>query len=110
MRVTQISESINLISFNNTDYCGRCVRCFVDNFPQNPPKHDDLLDDQSVSRTKWLLCEIYGSTRSTEKSTEWNNVQNRKSNPVLFAQARLHWDNKPRQIGLNHDYNMTVSI
>ena len=29
---------------------------------------------------------------------------------VLFAQARVHWDNKPRQIGLNHDYNMTFSI
>ena len=26
---------------------------------------------------------------------------------VLFAQARVHCDNKPRQIGLNHDYNMT---
>ena len=29
---------------------------------------------------------------------------------VLFAQARVHCDNKPRQIGLNHDYNMTFSI
>ena len=29
---------------------------------------------------------------------------------VLFAQARVHCDNKPRQIVLNHDYNMTFSI
>ena len=29
---------------------------------------------------------------------------------ILFAQARGHCDNKPRQIGLNHDYNMTFSI
>ena len=29
---------------------------------------------------------------------------------VLFARARVHCDNKPRQIGLNHDYNMTFSI
>ena len=29
---------------------------------------------------------------------------------VLFAQARVPWDNKPRQIGLNYDYNMTFSI
>ena len=29
---------------------------------------------------------------------------------VLFAQARVHCDNKPRQIGFNHDYNMTFSI
>ena len=45
-------------------------------------------------------------------------VRNRKSNPdgvargigVLFAQARVHCDNKPRQIGLNHNYNMTFLI
>ena len=29
---------------------------------------------------------------------------------VLFAQARVHCDNRPRQIGLNHNYNMTFSI
>ena len=29
---------------------------------------------------------------------------------VLFAQARVHWDNKSRQIGLNPDYNMTFSV
>ena len=29
---------------------------------------------------------------------------------VLFPQAQVHWDNKPRQIGLNPDYNMTFSI
>ena len=29
---------------------------------------------------------------------------------VLLAQARVHCDNKPRQIGLNHDYNMTFLI
>ena len=29
---------------------------------------------------------------------------------VLFAQARVHCDNKPRQIGLNHNYNMTFLI
>ena len=29
---------------------------------------------------------------------------------ALFAQARVHCDNKPRHIGLNHDYNMTSSI
>ena len=29
---------------------------------------------------------------------------------VLFVQARKHCDNKPQQISLNHDYNMTVSI
>ena len=29
---------------------------------------------------------------------------------VLFAQAQVHCDNKPRQIGLNHNYNMTFSI
>ena len=29
---------------------------------------------------------------------------------VLFAQAQVHGDNKPRQIGLNHDDNMTFSI
>ena len=29
---------------------------------------------------------------------------------VLFAQARVHCDNKPRQIGLNSDYNMTILI
>ena len=29
---------------------------------------------------------------------------------VLFTQARMHWDNRPWQIGLNHDYNMTFSI
>ena len=29
---------------------------------------------------------------------------------VLFAQAWVHGDNQPRQIGLNHDYNMTFSI
>ena len=29
---------------------------------------------------------------------------------LLFAQARVDWDNKPQQIGLNYDYNMTFSI
>ena len=29
---------------------------------------------------------------------------------VLFAQARVHCDNKPRQIGLNNNYNMTFLI
>ena len=29
---------------------------------------------------------------------------------VLFAQAGVHSDNKPRKIGLNHDYNITFSI
>ena len=28
----------------------------------------------------------------------------------MFAQARVHCDNKPLQIGLNHYYNMTFSI
>ena len=27
---------------------------------------------------------------------------------VLFAQARVYSDNKPRQVGHNHDYNMTI--
>ena len=38
---------------------------------------------------------------------------NRKSNngfDAVFAQAQLHCDNKPQQIGLNHDYNMPFSI
>ena len=29
---------------------------------------------------------------------------------ALFTQAWVHRDNKPRQIGLNHDYNMTFII
>ena len=29
---------------------------------------------------------------------------------VLFPQAQVHCDNKPQQIGPNHDYNMTLSI
>ena len=29
---------------------------------------------------------------------------------VLYAQARVHCDNKPRQIGLNHNYSMTFLI
>ena len=29
---------------------------------------------------------------------------------VLFVQARVHCDNKPRQIGLDRDYNKTFSI
>ena len=29
---------------------------------------------------------------------------------VLFAQAQVHCDNKPWQIGLNHNYNMTFLI
>ena len=29
---------------------------------------------------------------------------------VLFAQARVFCDSKPRQVGLNHDYNMTFPI
>ena len=36
---------------------------------------------------------------------------NRKSNPKavrLFAWARVH--NKPQQVGLNHNYNMTFSM
>ena len=34
----------------------------------------------------------------------------RAKREVLFAQARVHCDNKTRQIGFNHDYNMTISI
>ena len=40
-------------------------------------------------------------------------VRNRESNPEaarLFAQVRGHCDNEPRQIGLNHNYNMIFSI
>ena len=40
--------------------------------------------------------------KSRSRQAEWFDV--------LFAQARVHCDNKPRQIGLNHDYNMTFSI
>ena len=29
---------------------------------------------------------------------------------LLFAQARVHCGNKPRQFGLNHDYDMTFLI
>ena len=29
---------------------------------------------------------------------------------VLFAQARVQWDNKPVETGLKHDYNMTFLI
>ena len=28
----------------------------------------------------------------------------------LFAQARVHCDTNPQQIGPNYDYNMTISI
>ena len=47
---------------------------------------------------------------------ERGRVWNGKSYPeaevfdALFAQARVHCDNKPQQIGPNHDYNMTISI
>ena len=29
---------------------------------------------------------------------------------VLLSKARVHCDNKPWQIGINHDYNMAFSI
>ena len=29
---------------------------------------------------------------------------------VLFAQAQVHCDNKPWQIGINHDYHMKFPI
>ena len=36
---------------------------------------------------------------------------NRKSHfGALFPQARVHCDNKIKQIGLNHDYDMTFLI
>ena len=41
----------------------------------------------------------------TSKSTYWY-----EGFDVLFAQARVHCDNKSRQVGLNHDYNVTFSI
>ena len=34
----------------------------------------------------------------------------RAKQEVLFGQAWVHWDNKPRQSDLDHDYNMTISI
>ena len=37
-------------------------------------------------------------------------VRNKSDPDVLFTQARVHCDNKPRQIGLSPDYNMTLSI
>ena len=29
---------------------------------------------------------------------------------ILFTQARVHCDNKPQQIGLDHDYNLTFFV
>ena len=49
-----------------------------------------------------------------ERARAKQEVKSRGRSPqgfdVLFAQARVHCDNKPRPIGLNHDYNITFSI
>ena len=56
---------------------------------------------------KWLLfCRRHSLCNFHSRGC----LPNKKSNPegfdVLFAEARVHRDNEPRQIGLNHDFHL----
>ena len=66
-----------------------------------------------------VICRIKTGSGGVCCHNARGRVRNRKSNPdgiageiwrTLFAQAQVHCDNKPRQIGLNHNYNMTFLI
>ena len=75
MSLTHISESTDLISFDNelpvsTPRAEGVVSdVFVDDSPLNPSINDNLLDDRSLNRIEGLLCEMYQWMGRTAKAT-----------------------------------------
>ena len=64
----------------------------------------ELLVHSHTSTSQHTGVVVTMRVRDGKSNTEADRID------VLFVQARVHCDNKPRQIGLNRDYNKTFSI
>ena len=82
-----------------------------------PPQTQDKMSTRSfsqlISRRMWLkwLKQVLGVfvtllERAYEREISTPSLYGEWLD-VLFAHARVHFENKPRQIGLNHDYKRT---
>ena len=111
------------INFNSTRVGKKVASAATDTSWRLMPTHVKNIGFPSQRASNVDSCSIYDAIMGKGIKTgsggvccpsARGRVWNRKSNPKDVSPRDLtycsHWGNKPRQIGLNHDYNMPFSI